>query len=140
MVNQTRKLIQSFRKNEREIRTPIATEMFLPNVSNVQDFARKDRPASSGIKLPIVSKTEAYTATEADHTILCGAGNQTFTVTLPAVSGLAGFILNIKNVGTGVITVDGASAETIDGNATAVINTQFDSITIQCDGSTWWVI
>ena len=29
-----------------EQRIPISQEMFLPNVSNVQDFARKDRPAS----------------------------------------------------------------------------------------------
>ncbi|MCH7549419.1 MAG: hypothetical protein IH969_07790 [Candidatus Krumholzibacteriota bacterium] len=29
-----------------EQRVPISQEMFLPNVSNVQDFARKDRPAS----------------------------------------------------------------------------------------------
>ena len=87
-----------------------------------------------------VSKTENYTATIADNTILCGAGNETFTVTLPAASGVSGIIYNIKNVGTGTITVDGASSETIDGATTQVISTQYDSVMIQCDGSNWHII
>jgi len=73
-------------------------------------------------------------------TVTCGAGNETFTVTLPAVSGVSGRIYTIKNVGTGTITVDGASSETIDSATTAVISSQFDSITIQCDGTEWWII
>jgi len=93
-----------------------------------------------GFAANIVAKTEAYTATTSDHTITCGAGNESFTVTLPAVAGVTGLILNIKNVGTGTITVDGASSETIDGATTAVISTQFDTVTIQCDGTEWWVI
>lgn len=95
---------------------------------------------SEGVSLNIVAKTANYTATTSDHTITCGAGNQTFTVTLPPVLGLAGLILNIKNVGTGTITVDGDGAETIDGAATAILSSQYDAITIQCNGVTWWII
>ncbi len=93
----------------------------------------------TSISAAIVSKTGAYTATSSDHTILCGAGNETFTVTLPAASGVSGIIYNIKNLGTGTITVDGNASETIDGS-TAVISTQFASITIHCDGSNWHII
>ena len=93
-----------------------------------------------GIALNVVTKTGTYTATTSDHTITCGAGNETFTITLPAVSGVTGLILNIKNVGTGTITIDGASSETIDGATTQVISTQYDSITIQCNGTEWWII
>ena len=88
----------------------------------------------------VVAKTANYIATIDDHTIICGAGNQTFTVTLPAAVVSIGRIYNIKNIGTGTITVDGASSETIDGATTQVISTQFDSITIQCDGTEWWII
>lgn len=95
---------------------------------------------NGGIALNLVSKTANYTATTSDHTIICGAGNESFTITLPAVSGVSGIIYNIKNIGTGTITVDGASSETIDGATTAVISSQFGSITIQCDGTEWWII
>ncbi len=92
------------------------------------------------VKMSLVSETATYTALTTDHTILCGAGNESFTVTLPAASGVTDIIYNIKNIGTGTITVDGNAAETIDGSATAVISTQFASITIQCDGSNWHII
>jgi len=88
----------------------------------------------------IVSKTGTYTATPSDHTILCGAGNETFTVTLPLATGVSGIIYNIKNLGTGTITVDGDGGETIDGSITAVISTQYASITLHCDGSNWHII
>ena len=94
----------------------------------------------SSISLNLVSKTGAYTATTDDHTILCGSGNESFTVTLPAATGVTNIIYNIKNLGTGTITVDGNASETIDGSTTAVISTQFTSITIQCDGSNWHII
>ncbi len=93
-----------------------------------------------GFAANLTSQTGAYTATTSDHTILCGSGNETFTVTLPAASGVSGIIYNIKNIGTGTITVDGNSSETIDGATTQVISTQYDSITIQCDGSNWHII
>lgn len=95
---------------------------------------------NGGFATAIVAKIANYTTTVNDHTITCGAGNESFTVTLIAASGLAGLMYHIKNVGTGTITVDGNSAETIDGSATAVISTQFASISIQCDGSNWHII
>lgn len=60
-------------------------------------------------------KTANYTATVADDTIEC---NGTFTVTLPALNGIAGTIVYVTNVGTGVITVDGNGTETIMGTTT----------------------
>ena len=99
-----------------------------------------DLHVSGGFATAIVAKTGAYTTTANDHVITCGAGNESFTVTLIAASGLAGLMYHIKNVGTGTITVDGNSAETIDGSATAVISTQFASIKIICDGSNWHII
>lgn len=93
-----------------------------------------------GFAANLVSKTANYTATSSDHTILCGSGNETFTVTLPAASGVSGIIYNIKNIGTGTITVDGNASETIDGGVTATLSNQFECITIQCDGSNWHII
>jgi hypothetical protein len=91
----------------------------------------------NGAEYPIVSKTSAYTATINDDVILCDG---TFTVTLPAASTATGCKLNIKNIGTGTITIDGDGSETIDGAITVVIATQYASYSIVCDGSAWHII
>ena len=91
-----------------------------------------------GMKQNYVTKTGAYTATDADYVIDCTSG--TFTVTLPASSGRTGRILIIKNSGAGTITVDGNAAETIDGAATYSLSVQYATIQIVSDGTNWKII
>lgn len=89
-----------------------------------------------------VAKTGAYTAAIGDHVITCDASGGAFTVTLPAASGVAGRIYHIKKTDSSgnAVTVDGNSGETIDGALTQVINVQYDSMMIICDGSNWHII
>ncbi len=75
-----------------------------------------------------------------DHVVLCETTGGTFTVTLPAVAGNAGLTYEIKNIGTNTLTIDGNGAETIDGALTAVLSSQYDSITLVCDGTEWWIL
>jgi hypothetical protein len=77
----------------------------------------------------IVQKTEAYTATADDDVILC---NGTFTVTLGSVAGFQ-HPLVIKNIGSGVITVDPEGSETIDGASTLTISVANDIVTLVPD-------
>ena len=94
----------------------------------------------NGYKCSVAIKTANYTATPLDDVIICGGGNESFTITLPAVSSVeAGKVYFIKNEGSGTITVDGNGAETIDGAATKTLN-QYDSIQVQSDGTEWWVL
>lgn len=89
------------------------------------------------LHLPIVTKTSTYTATENDYTIVCDG---TFTLNLPTVSGTAtGRVYVIKDVGTGVITIDPNGSEMIDGFTTLVMNTQWSTVTIQSDGTKWFI-
>jgi hypothetical protein len=46
----------------------------------------------------------------------------------------------IKNVGTGVITIDTTSSQTIDGSLTAPIKVQYLSLTLISDGANWNII
>jgi len=119
-----------------EIRTPISEDMYLPNHSGVHHNLK----TTGLVALRLVTKTTTYTALPEDHTILCGPGNETFTVTLPTASAVTGQVLNIKNIGTGTITVDGNGSETIDEGTTAIINTQYESISIHSDGSNWHIL
>jgi hypothetical protein len=84
-----------------------------------------------------IAKTANYTLTLNDYTVDCTTG--TFTITLPTAIGITGRIYNVKNTGTGVITVDGDGTETIDGELTISLY-QWDSITIQSTNTGWIII
>ena len=84
----------------------------------------------------------AISATNAavDNHYSCGAGNQTFTVTLPAASGASGQV-SIKNMGTGTITVGRTGGDTIDGVASDyTLDIQYSAITLISNGSNGWEI
>ena len=93
--------------------------------------------SANGYTENIVEVSATYTATANDDVIICDG---TFPVTLPALSGITGKIYTIKNVGTGVITVDGDGAETIDGFTTQVISNQYDAIKIIAGASEWHIL
>ncbi len=80
------------------------------------------------------AKTGAYTATVDDNTLNVTSG--TFTLDLPAASTCTGKTLNIKNSGTGVVTLDGNSSETIEGVATFPLG-EFSYVQITSTGSAW---
>lgn len=85
------------------------------------------------------STTQAvtYTALTTDGVILASG---TITVNLYAVAGNAGRVLQIKNTGSGTVTVDANGAETIDGATTFALDVQYFSITLYCTGAEWVII
>ena len=86
---------------------------------------------------PYVSKNSNYTAAITDWAIECTANS--FTVLLPTAVGITGKVFNIKNTGSGTITVDGSGTETIDGSLTKAL-AQWDSVTIQSNGANWIIL
>ncbi len=77
---------------------------------------------------------------QANYHYSCGAGNQTFTVTLPTSGVSAGSEIRIKNMGTGDITID-PQTQTIDGVTTDyVLDVQYSAITLVSTGSNWEII
>ena len=87
----------------------------------------------------IATITGATTLGTGNYTVLCNSASA-FTVTLPAAASNTGRRYHIKNINTGIITVDGDGSETIDGATTATLATQFEAITIMCDGSNWHIL
>jgi len=86
--------------------------------------------------------TANTTLTRSHRTVLCDSSAGTFTVTLPAAANAKYQIYEIKKTDTSGIAVliDGNAAETIDGALTKALNLQNESITIQCDGTNWYII
>lgn len=100
-------------------------------------FQHSYATVTGGFIANYTAKTTTYTVTSDDYTVDCTTG--TFTVTLPTAVGITGKVFVIKNSGSGVITVDGDGSETIDGATTQSLN-QYDSITVQSNGSNWIII
>jgi hypothetical protein len=58
---------------------------------------------------------------------------------LPTAVGITGREYSIKNTGTGTITVDGATTETIDGELTQEL-LQWHNMTIMSNGTNWIIL
>jgi hypothetical protein len=84
----------------------------------------------------ITTVTDTYNILTNDSTIVCNK-TTAFTVTLPTA--VVGQIFNIKNIGVGVVTVDGAGSDTIDGETTQTLS-QWDCLKIQCSSANTWII
>ena len=98
-----------------------------------------DQSGGGGGGFSYNSATSATSAAVDNH-YSCGAGNQTFTVTLPAASGASGQV-SIKNMGTGTITVGRTGGDTIDGVASNyTLDIQYSAITLISNGSNGWEI
>lgn len=94
-----------------------------------------------GLDLNISTITADYTPDGDDYTILCNTSSGAINVNLPSASGLNGSIFNIKIIdATNTVTINGNGSETIDGSLTAVLTVLNDCVTIQSNGSNWYII
>ena len=94
--------------------------------------------SNAGGVQPITTISTTTTLGASNYTVLCSA---TLTVNLPAAASNTGRIYNIKNIGAAAtITIDPNASETIDGATTYTLTTQYESVTLQCDGSAWFIL
>lgn len=96
----------------------------------------------NGVGATITSYREvsgSYSATNNDRTINV-VTDDSVTITLPTALNNSGRIFVIKNSGSGTVTIDPDSNQTIDGNATHQLTVQWTSLTIQCTGVNWIII
>ena len=85
------------------------------------------------------SKTANYTLTDIDDVIDCTSG--TFTLTLPSAALNNGKTFYLKNTGSGTITLNTTSSQTIDGNASGTLTlTTGDSMTVISNNSNWVIV
>ena len=99
---------------------------------------------NGSVAMAIKTVTAAYTVTAADNTVLADATSGAFTVTLPApAASIAGRIYTIKKIGTGdidkAVTIMPGGG-TIEGGTSYVIYNDWTFITIQTDGTNWYII
>lgn len=90
----------------------------------------------------VVSKSSSYTLTESDGIILATTGNPGITITLPSAVTNSGKRYDIKKVdaGSGYVTIQPVSAQTIDDETVVYITDQYVCISIVSNGTNWFII
>lgn len=98
----------------------------------------------TGIDGTATAKSADYTVTDADRvrTILMTTGASDRTVTLPTAADNTNRIITVKKVdsGTGIVIIDGEGSEQIDTSPTVRISDQLAAVTVQCDGTAWYLL
>lgn len=95
------------------------------------------------IAMAIKTVTASYTATAADNTILANTSSSSITLTLPAPAAFSGRIYTIKKIGNGGIDrelVITPSSGTIDGGSSYTIYNDWTYVTLQTNGTDWFII
>lgn len=92
-----------------------------------------------GLRVLSISGVTGITAGDKQTIYLCGGAG--YTVSLPPVADMTNAVLVFKKTAGGsAITIDGNGSETIDGATTKALSSQYDSIIIACDGTTWHIL
>jgi hypothetical protein len=99
--------------------------------------ARKGIISLGGITFPSTGVTSSYLIKENDY--LIDVTGNTVTVTLPTAVGINGKNYVVKNSGTGVVTVNTTSGQTIDNSESKTLSYN-DSLEINSDGTNWIVV
>lgn len=82
----------------------------------------------------VSTNTIAGSAASTDYVYLVSG---TTTITMPDATLGNTNLYTIKNVGTGVVTINTTSSQTIDGNLTIQMATQYTSVDLESDTANW---
>jgi hypothetical protein len=131
---------QTFGGNKTFQDTVTAAKTFLAGTTG---NANSTVQVAGSLSMAIKSVTANYTVTGGDNTILANTSSTAFTITLPSPASFAGRIYTIKKIGSGGIdkelTISPASG-TIDGGSSYVIYNDWTYVTLQTDGTDWYII
>lgn len=90
----------------------------------------------------IIAWANAQYAVSANNaTILVNHPSAPFGVVLPTAASITGQQYKIKKIDSSAnaVTISTTSSQTIDNSLTYPLSTQYQSVTLQSDGSNWWI-
>jgi len=94
------------------------------------------------LALPTTNTSIDITLDATHFTVLVDATGAARIVTLPTAASVPGRVYVVKktDVSANTVTIDPAGAELIDGAASKVLGTQWQSIAFQSNGTSWYII
>ena len=93
---------------------------------------------ASGGGLTVTAEAATFAAV-ASHFYYCDTTGGAIVATLPAPANGAQVIVKLV-AGIATVTLTQHAAELIDGAATQVVNTLYQTVSVISDGTNWWVI
>ena len=93
-------------------------------------------------EIEAVSSSTINLTSASTPTVLCNALSNPMTVNLPLASTCEGIMFTIKKLdaSANAVTVQPSGSDNIDGLSTYVISQQFLTVSIQSDGSAWFIL
>ena len=106
------------------------------SISSAPAIMAKEK-INKALNSSVVITTTAYTAVDKNYILVDDAtAGGVVTITLPAVSGVAGRIYRIKKLGaTANVVIDANGAELIDGATTATLTAQYEALEVYTSGT-----
>lgn len=116
---------------------PIPDYSSTGNISIEHYYYVDDLDGGSGESSTIYTTAVSYSPTNLYSVILC---NATLTITLPDATLYPQLDLTIKNINTGTVTISASLSQTIDGDTSKYLTSQYQKMRIISDGSNWVVL
>lgn len=111
---------------------------FVTNSLSAGSITTGGMVATNGYIEQTVTKTSSYTLTASDSVVYLNGA--TLTATLPTAVGASGKRYTIKLIASSTGTVNTTSSQNIEGSTSVSLAKQYDAITVQSDGTQWWII
>lgn len=103
-----------------------------------------DASGNASWQAPASSGTKAYQSISTPYSIIAGDAGKLLevtngsAVTLPNAATVgAGFFVSIKRTGTSDVTINTTSAQTIDGQSSQTLQTQYSGLVLVSNGTNW---
>lgn len=118
------------------IRTESTTTVYLQNIRSPYGVS------VTGLRTSTQSISSNTTLTTEDTACFANATSGAITITLPTAVGYSGKLIVIKKVdsSSNAVIVQAAGSETIDGQNSRSLTTQYETLRIISDGTNWMIV
>lgn len=98
--------------------------------------------SAGSVSSGIATITSTTTLNSTHSTVLVNAATGPVTINLPTAATTTGrqYVIKKIDASANAVTIDPSGTETVDGAATRSISTQYQVVTVQSNGSAWWVL
>jgi len=94
------------------------------------------------IVTPVLAAASPYSPAADDDVLIVDATGGVTVIALPTAASSDGRLLQVKKVdaSANAVSIDGNGGELVDGALTFDLLVQYESATVVCDGTQWWVV
>jgi hypothetical protein len=99
-------------------------------------------PAWSDATFATSTQTSNYTITGTDVVVFANAASGNVTITLPLAASFGGYRFYVKRIDSSgnTVSIARSGSDTIDGQTSVTVASQYDSYTVVSNGTLWYII